>query len=365
MRRSRTLISVVLIAALALIAVAGCSGKKPADDAFTPSYGILDTGFWKDVKALEHVKLCDYVGIPIPNDVYAVSDGSIQTEIDAILAQYATEEQITDRAAVDGDTVNIDYVGRIGGVAFDGGSTEGQGTDVTIGLTSYIDDFLEQIIGHKPGESFDVEVTFPKDYGKENLNGKDAVFAVKLNYIVKTTVPDLNDAFVSENLSSTNGWKTVSDMRTGLENNLRDTAVGTHLREYIVENTTVTTLDESLLEYQRRSLIDYYQGYADSYSMGLEEFLTSYVGVTSVDGLLKMYADETVAAAKLHLILQAIAEDVGISVTDKDVSAYFKEQVGKEDYSEYKASFGMPYLKLVVLNQKVMDYLRDKAIIET
>lgn len=207
-------------------------------------------------------------------------------------------------------------------------------------------------------------MTFPEDYGKEDLNGKNAVFAVTLHHIVKTITPELTDGFVAENLSPSYGWNTIAEMETGIESRLQDTAVRDYVRGYVVENTTVSSLPESLLEYQRRSLIHYYQSYADSYGISLEEFLISYVGVATTDELFVMSADDTAETATFHLIIQALAENAGISVTDDDVSAYFAEQVGTEDYSEYKETYGMPYLKLVVLRQTVMDYLEDNAVIK-
>ena len=95
-------------------------------------------------------------------------------------ASYSTDTSLT---IEDGDTVNIDYVGSIDGVEFDGGNTQGQGTDLTIGSGSYIDDFEEQLIGAHPGDSVEVTVTFPEDYGNEELNGKEAVFDVTVNGI--------------------------------------------------------------------------------------------------------------------------------------------------------------------------------------
>ena len=85
----------------------------------------------------------------------------------------------------DGDTVNIDYVGSIDGVEFEGGNTKGNGADLVIGSPTYIDDFEEQLIGHHPGDSVDVTVTFPEDYGKDELNGKEALFKVTINGIYK------------------------------------------------------------------------------------------------------------------------------------------------------------------------------------
>ncbi len=132
---------------LAISILSGCSGG-----GFSYSSEIDDNDFWKNVTALDHVELCDYQNISIPSDVYQITDDAVQTEIDSILEGYATSTQVTDRAVADGDTVNIDYIGTIDGVEFEGGSTEGEGSEVTIGVTGFIDDFLEQLIGHMPGK---------------------------------------------------------------------------------------------------------------------------------------------------------------------------------------------------------------------
>ena len=89
----------------------------------------------------------------------------------------------TSLIVADGDTVNIDYVGSIDGVEFAGGNTQGAGADLTIGSHTYIDDFEEQLIGHKVCEEVDVIVTFPENYGNEELNGKEALFKVVINGI--------------------------------------------------------------------------------------------------------------------------------------------------------------------------------------
>lgn len=93
---------------------------------------------------------------------------------------YSTDSSLTVK---DGDQVNIDYVGYIDGKAFDGGDTQGQGTDLTIGSGSYIDDFEDQLIGAHPGDNVTVKVTFPDNYGNDDLNGKDATFDVTVNGI--------------------------------------------------------------------------------------------------------------------------------------------------------------------------------------
>ena len=84
-----------------------------------------------------------------------------------------------------GDTINLDYVGSVDGIEFEGGSTQGQGTDLTLGSGTYIDGFEEAVEGHKVGESFDIHVTFPENYGNSDLAGKDAVFNITINGVYK------------------------------------------------------------------------------------------------------------------------------------------------------------------------------------
>ena len=109
----------------------------------------------------------------------AAESGSTDNSTDDSTS-YSTDSSLT---VEDGDTVNIDYVGSIDGVEFDGGNTQGNGTDLTIGSGRYIDDFEEQLIGAHPGDEVEVTVTFPDDYGNEELNGKEAVFDVTVNGI--------------------------------------------------------------------------------------------------------------------------------------------------------------------------------------
>src|SRR5699024_3285483 len=117
-----------------------------------------ENGYLKGVTAADYVTLPDdYAAITIDAALGEVDEQDVTDYINSnILANFATVNQITDRAAADGDTVNIDYVGTIDGVAFEGGDTQGQGTDLELGSGAYIDGFEEQIVGNTPGETFDV-----------------------------------------------------------------------------------------------------------------------------------------------------------------------------------------------------------------
>ena len=111
------------------------------------------------------------------------SSDTQQSENQQTEEQSETYQTDTSLTVEDGDTVNIDYVGTVDGVEFEGGNTDGNGTDLVIGSGDYIDDFEDQLIGSHPGDTVEVHVTFPDDYGNEELNGKDAVFTVTVNGI--------------------------------------------------------------------------------------------------------------------------------------------------------------------------------------
>lgn len=336
-----------------------------SDTTFSYSDGISDSGYWEDVKALDYVKLPDYEALKIPANTIEIGDDAVQTEIDKLLASYTTDKQVTDRPVVDGDKVNIDYVGSVDGVAFENGSTQGQGTDVTIGVTSYIDNFLEQLISHTPGETFDIQVTFPDPYeNNPALSGKEAVFNVTINYITETVTPEITDAFVSENLTTSYGWTTVEEMRASIKEELKKNAIYNFIQNYVVENSTVSSTPESIISYQEKSMLAYYQDYADMYGLSLVDFLTQYMGMASTDQLLASYSEQNLQQSKYFLIMQAIAEDLKITVSTDDVSTFFAKFMKTDDYSSYETNYGLPYLKQVVLIQTALDHIADNAIIE-
>ena len=130
---------------------------------FAYSDGLDENGYWSGIRALDYVTLPeDYASISLKKADIEPTEEDVQSQIDSLLSQNTTTQQITDRAAADGDTVNIDYVGTVDGVAFTGGTYSGY--SLTLGSGSFIDGFEDQIVGHKPGETFDVNVTFPDGY---------------------------------------------------------------------------------------------------------------------------------------------------------------------------------------------------------
>ena len=338
--------------------------ETTGDTPFSYSEGIDENGFWEGIRALDHVEIFDYLAMSIPKNVHQITDDAVQTEIDYILTEFPSNEYITDREVIDGDTVNIDFVGSIDGVEFENGSTEGMGADVTIGVTSYIDDFLEQLIGHKPGEIIDVEVTFPDDYHEATLRGKDALFVTTINYIIEEQETELNDDFVMQNLSGYYGWTSVEEMINEIRSSMESSAIRQYIQEYLTTEVGIQAMPDHIVEYQKKALVESYTEYAlYYYGIELEEFLVSYQGFSGVDEFIEVMQEDIQANAAYYLVIQAVAEDAGISASTGDVSDFFAEYYGTSDYSTFEEQYGLPYLKQIVINQQVLDHIAQNAIL--
>ena len=307
------------------------------------SEGIGDDGFYIGVKASDIVTLPEYKGISAPVTVTAADPDKVSDEIYNLLKSLGETVEITDRAVKDGDTLNIDYVGSVDGVEFSGGNTNGMGTEVTIGVTRYIDGFLPQLIGHMPGENFDIEVTFPENYGSEELNGKDAIFNITINYIVDYDVENgITDA-VAENL----GYESAGELREAID----DYVIRNSRNEFISALYDESEISEIPASVQK-NVEDYARYNAEqTYGVDLATFC-QYLGTTEEEYL--AHAVETIG--KSFLAAQAIAELENITVTDEDIVAG-----GYESAAEV---FGTGYVKRYILLQtKVPEFIIANAVI--
>lgn len=149
-----------------------------------------------DVTIKPEVTLGQYKGLEVEKVSAEVTDTDVMMELEKVQRQNARKVEVTDRAAQTGDVANIDYLGSVDGVPFDGGKAEG--FDLELGSHSFIEGFEEAIVGHSIGEEFDINVTFPEAYHAPELAGKPAVFAIKLNAITAKELPELNDAFAED-----------------------------------------------------------------------------------------------------------------------------------------------------------------------
>lgn len=331
--------------------------------SFTYSDGFDENGYLKGVTAADYVTLPeDYADITIDAALGEVTDEDVSEYINSnILSSFATTEQITDRAAAMGDTVNIDYVGTVDGVEFDGGSTQGQGADLLLGSHRYIDDFEEQIAGHTPGETFDVNVTFPEDYLSTDLAGKDAVFSTTLNYISETVTPELTDAWVQENLSEAMGFTDVASLKDFMTRQIafskQYTDVYTALHEKAV---FADELPESASDYFRNVLLYRVYSYAQNYGTTMTTLLSSGMFGTTYDSVDAFAADcEDMIRSSLEqtLLLQAVAEKTGLKCDTETLNTQFTVHFGYTDPSPLVSLYGENYVKYQLLDQMVMQHV--------
>lgn len=325
---------------------------------FAYSDGLDENGCWSGIRALDYVTLPeDYASIPLKKADIEPTEEDVQSQIDSLLSQNTTTQQITDRAAADGDTVNIDYVGTVDGVAFTGGTYSGY--SLTLGSGSFIDGFEDQIVGHKPGETFEVNVTFPDGYSDSTdaegntvvLSNKKAVFSVTLNYISEEILPELTDAWVEENFSSTDGVHTVEDLRAEYQKMLYQNNLNTAVMDYLLANSTFKDLPKEVTDYQVNQCLNYYYTMAQYYGYDLDSFLQAAAGYNSADDLLDAMSDSITEYAREALLYQAVAEAMDIAPTQEQI----------DTYSAYTETYGANYCTMVALMDAVSEALTTGA----
>lgn len=282
-----------------------------------------------EVSASDCVELCDYSNVDIHDAYTAPTDSDVQQFIDSQIVPVETGDK--NALVADGDTANIDYVGKIDGEAFEGGT--GNGYDLVIGSGTFIDGFEDGVIGMKAGEVKDITVKFPDDYWNEDMAGKDAVFTVTLNSI--KTMPEFNDEWVAKysqtEETTVEGYrKYVNDL---LEENARQMALEAEqmeLLQYIVDNSTVTQIPSSYVKDAEADFDAANEAQAQSYGMTLTELLEA------ADLTQEYYDHEKAIAtresAKNILIREAIWEKEGMS---EDGEEY------KQAIAELEESSGM------------------------
>ncbi len=352
--KSIKLIALLLASALisAQLAACGINGDDTTDEGGEvtmapdeeglPAYskGLDENGFIKGVKASDYVKLPQYKGLDIEKSLMEVSDEAIDEQIEQILERYETYVEITDANATikDGDTVNIDYVGYVDEKQFDGGNTGKLGVDVTIGVTQYIDDFLEQLIGHHPGEEFDINVTFPEDYGKEDLNGKEARFAITINHIHG----DIIKAELNDEIAKNYGFNTVDELIEDIRAYLLGDA-----RFYfyldVIEKAECEEIPQAALDYIKNIDTLNIEYTASSYGYTMEAYLKMVGNYETLEDYYAACSERYKEDAKCYLASQAIAEIEGIIITSQDVM--------EGGYSTYLETYGEPYMKQFILVQ--------------
>ena len=328
--------------------------------SFDYSEGLDDNGHWTGIRALDYVTLPEDVSaLPLSKADLEPTEAEIQTQIDTLLNQYATTQNITDRAAQSGDTVNIDYSGAVDGVAFTGGTATGY--DLTLGSGSFIDGFEDQIIGHNVGDTFDVTITFPDGYGDSTdaegntitLSGKEAVFSVTLNSISESVTPELTDEWVDSNFGISDDLHTTDQLRSYFNDALYATNYENAIVDYLMSNSTFKELPSEITSYYIRMFLNYYNQYATAYGMDLNAFAQTQ-GYTDADAMLAASDAYFEHLAKQDLILQAVAETKSLAPTQEELD---------DAESTYADTYGENRAHLNALQSCVLDWLEENSTV--
>lgn len=370
-KRTAQIIGGVLIAAV-IIVIAAAIGQNiylaamrtTSDSNF--SAGLTADGLIDGVNVKEQLTLVDYANIAIPAEEVAATDEEVEADITSTLESHREASTDGTLEIKDGDEVNIDFVGTINGVEFEGGNSNGAGYNLTIGSNSFIDDFEQQLIGHKPGENLTVEATFPEDYQNDaTVAGKDASFAVTINSI--TVTPELTDEFVAENFSE-EGLSTVEAYRASVRNRFYEQHLEEYLSNYILDNSTVKSYPSAYLKqlravtkYNDEEMMASYNQMFASYGMSAYENLWDMMGEEVTDELsyeknLRERAKET---AKTAMVYQAIYEDAGLAIDIDAMIARLTEENGEEYVTNIRERYGDGYMAQSEIQDVVMDYLME------
>ena len=323
--------------------------------------------FTCEVYVKPDVTLGDYKGVAVKKTVTEVTDAQVDAKVEEERKKQATEVAVEDRAVAEGDTVNLDYAGTVDGVAFAGGTAEGQ--TLKIGSHTFIPGFEEQMVGMNIGEEKDLDVTFPEAYHAKELAGKAAVFHVKVNGITATELPALDDDFAKDISEFDTLDEYKKDIRAKLEAQAaeRDENVFTNaVIEKVMENATVD-IPEAMIERQIDSMMRDFEYRLRAQGLKLADFM-KYTGQDE-KAFRANYRDQAEKSVKAHLVLEAIENAEAFEATDEEIDeqiAKFAPQTGKS-VEELKATFSeadREYFKADAIRDKAIKFLVDNAVAE-
>lgn len=270
------------------------------------------------------VTLGDYKGLDIKKEEVEVTEEEIANELKNVQERFA-DMVVREGEAVDGDTVNLDYVGKVDGVAFDGGSAEKY--DLTLGSGTFIPGFEEQLVGVKAGDVRDVTVTFPEEYHAADLAGKEAIFTCTIHEVKYKSLPELNDELIKD--MKIEGVETVDQYKEKRTNELKaqkearaEAAFEDALVERVCENATVE-VPEVMIAREQDNLYRDFENRMMQSGFTAKQFLEA-TGQTEAQVKATMYDDakKRVTAA---LVLEAIVKAENIEVADEKLEEQYNE----------------------------------------
>ena len=318
------------------------------------------------LKALGFVKpevtIENYKGIEVEKKVVEISEDEINAEIDKARDRNARFIQESEDAVNDGDTVTLDFEGFVDGVAFDGG--KGENYELKIGSGSFIPGFEAQIIGHKIGEDFDVNVTFPEDYSAKDLAGKAATFKCTVKSLKQ--LPELDDEFVKD----VSEFDTVDEYKADLKSKLTDRAEANAERE--VENALaeklmellVAEIPEPMFEAETENYLRDYDTRLRSSGLDLKTYM-QYTGLT-LDAIRAQLRPQAEKQVKIRLALEKIAVLENLDATEDEINEEYA-RIGATynvDVDEVKKMIAAEDVKADLLTSKAMTLVKANAVIK-
>lgn len=306
------------------------------------------------------VEIEAYTGLKIKKYAYNVSDGDVEAEVKKLLERNATDVEASGRPCKNGDKVNIDFSGSVDGEKFAGGTAEEY--DLVLGSGSFIPGFEEQVVGMEIGGTRDITVKFPEDYQADNLRGKEAVFAIKLNKITEKQLPELTDEYVKKHAGaeSVEAYKTSvrekllksaeSRSRDETENSIIE-EICKHAKAEIPEAMIESEIDRLVQDFSYRLM---YQG------LKLEDYI-KYMGQT-MEQFRAQYKPQAAPRVLSQLVIDKIIRTEGFTAEDAEVEAKIAEQAASVEKTaeEYKKSMDprqYEYIKSDIIITKLFDFL--------
>ena len=271
------------------------------------------------IPVLPEINLGDYKSVKVEKEALDVNDEKVNAEIEIMRSNAGKLKEVADdETAKDKDVTNINFEGFIDGEAFDGGKAEG--FDLTLGSKSFIDTFEDQIIGHKKGDEFDVNVTFPEEYHAENLKGKPAVFKVKVNSIKRKEEAELN-----EDLAKELGYDSVEDLKAKTKENLikrEETRIENEYRGKVVDAVVDTVnfeIPEAVVEREIQFQINRFAQQLQMQGMSLNQYFE--MTGQDIEKMRESIKESAEKSVKRDLVLTEIAKVENVQATEEEVNA--------------------------------------------
>ncbi len=320
---------------------------------------LVELGERPAYTATDYVTVGEYKGLNIVVEPKDVSDADVESSVNAEIQ--AKELYETEGTVEDGDLVNIDYEGKKDGVAFAGGTA--QGADLKIGSDSFIDGFEDGLIGVKVGETVDLNLTFPEDYPSEDLAGQAVVFTVTVNYIVPELTDDLAAVLSEEAYVTADSYR--ESVRETLASEDQRFQVYNEIMTQVYNTCTVNDYPQELVDFAMASIKNSYIQAAQESGMSLSDLVAAY-------GMTEEQFDEVLlqnikGSLQQELILKAIAETEGITVSDEEYEAGCEEYAASYGYptvEQFKEDFDRPTVEISLMMEKTMEMISDNAVIE-